>query len=102
VTGLVVEIDIDSPLVVSSTKGNPAGSSIGFQINGLPARGGQNPSPTAGDLATGWQQYGIKMWPNPVMLTTWSQYWPPNPNVNANFTANLPNQNASLRRHQAV
>lgn len=98
VTGLVVEIQIDEALVVSATKGNPPGSSIGFQINGLPARGGQNPSPTAGDLATGWVQYGIKMWPSPVMLTTWSQYWPPavfqNPNINSNFTANLPNQDA--------
>jgi hypothetical protein len=98
VTGLVVEINIDEALIVSATKGNPPGSSIGFQINGLPARGGQNPSPTAGDLATGWVQYGIKMWPSPLMLTTWSQYWPPsvfqNPGVNSNFTANLPNQDA--------
>lgn len=98
VTGLVVEINIDEALVISATKGNPPGSSIGFQINGLPARGGQNPPPTPGDLATGWVQYGIKMWPSPVMLTTWSQYWPPavfqNPNINSNFTANLPNQDA--------
>jgi hypothetical protein len=96
VTGLVVEIDIDSALVVNSTKGKPAGSPIGFQINGLPARGGQNPSPTAGDLATGWQQYGIKMWPQTTRLISWSQYWPPavfqNPNIAANFTANIPNQ----------
>lgn len=98
VTGLVVEINIDEAFVISATKGNPPGSSIGFQINGLPARGGQNPPPTPGDLATGWVQYGIKMWPSPLMLTTWSQYWPPavfqNPGVNPNFTANLPNQDA--------
>ncbi len=96
VTGLVVEINIDEAIEVSSSKGNPPGSPIGFQINGLPARGGQNPGPTAGDLATGWVQYGVKMWPNTTMLISWSQYWPPsvfqNPNVAANFTANIPNQ----------
>jgi hypothetical protein len=103
VTGLVVEINIDEAIVVSPTKGKPPGSPIGFQINGLPARTDQQPgdpttgwSPTAGDLATGWQQYGIKMWPNTTRLISWAQYWPPsvlqNPNVAANFTANIPNQ----------
>jgi hypothetical protein len=104
VTGLVVEIQIDEALVVDATKGNPPGASIGFQINGLQATQVQIPgqpinwTPTIGDLTTGWVQYGIKMWPSPVMLTTWSQYWPPavqqNSHVAANFTANLPNQNA--------
>jgi len=103
VTGLVVEINIDEALVVSATKGTPPGSPIGFQINGLPARPVQQPggpssgwSPTAGDLAIGWQQYGVKMWPNTTRLISWAQYWPPsvqqNPNVSAVFTANIPNQ----------
>ncbi len=103
VLDLVVEINIDEAIVVSPTKGSPPGSPIGFQINGLPARADQQPgqvttdwSPTPGDLATGWQQYGIKMWPKTTMLISWAQYWPPavqqNPNVNANFTVNTPNQ----------
>jgi hypothetical protein len=103
VTGLVVEINIDSALVVNPNQGTPAGSPVGFQINGYPPTKdllqGQVTTgwtPSAGDLATGWQQYGVKMWPGTTRLISWSQYWPPavlqNPNVAPNFTANIPNQ----------
>lgn len=102
VTGLVVEINIDEPLVVSPTQGVPAGSPIGFQINGIPPIADQQPgqvttgwTPTIGDKAIGWQQYGVKMWPHTTMLISWSQYWPPsvfqNPNVAATFTLSTPN-----------
>ena len=43
VTGLVVEINIDEPLVVSPTQGVQAGSPIGFQINGIPPIADQQP-----------------------------------------------------------
>jgi hypothetical protein len=103
VTGLVIEINIDEPIIVSPTLGTPAGSPIGFQINGFPPTAdllqGQVTTgwtPTPGDLATGWQQYGVKMWPGTTRLIAWSQYWPPsvlqNANVPANFTLSTPNQ----------
>ncbi len=97
VTGLVVEINIDEAIVVSPTLGTPAGSPIGFQINGIPPTPdllqGQVTSgwtATPGDLATGWQQYGAKMWPGTTRLIAWVQQW--NTSVSApTFTLSCPN-----------
>lgn len=81
---LVVEINIDEAHVVSPTLGVPPGSPIGFQINGFPPKANQQPgqvttgwSPTAGDRAIGWQQYGAKMLPGKTVLTSWAEYWNP-------------------------
>jgi hypothetical protein len=102
ITGLVIEIQIDEAIVVSPTQGNPPGSPIGFQINGFPAIKDQQHgdpttgwSPTAADLAIGWQQFGVKMWPLTTRLIAFAEYWPlaylSNQNVANAFNLSCPN-----------
>jgi hypothetical protein len=112
VLDLVVEITIDEAIVVSPTSGftrpppPPYPLPIGFQINGFPTIADQQPgdptsgwSPTAGDLAIGWQQFGVNMWPNRAWLKSWVQYWPPavttNSRVPDTFNLAIPDQYAA-------
>ena len=101
VLDLVVEIDILEAIVVSPTSGvtptTPKPLPIGFQINGVPPKADQQPgqvttgwSPSAGDLAIGAQQYGVKMWPDTTKLISFAEYWPPPLNVNT-FNLSAPN-----------
>jgi hypothetical protein len=105
VLGLVVEITITEDIVVSPTSGlSPTIKHplpIGSQINGFaPAKDQQRGQltrdwqPTTGDQAIGWQQYGVKMWPNTTNLISFAEYWPPtveaNPNVANTFNLSTP------------
>jgi hypothetical protein len=106
ITGLVVEISIDEAIIVSPTSGvtpsTPNALPIGFQINGVSPVADTQPgqvttdwTPTAGDQAIGWVQYGVKMWPATTMLIGFAEYWPPsvfqNPNVENTFNLSVPN-----------
>jgi hypothetical protein len=102
VADLVIEISIDEAIVVSPTLGTPPGSPIGFQINGFPTVPDQQQgdptsgwSATAGDLAIGWQQFGVKMWPETTRLIAFAEYWPlaylTNQSVANTFNLSCPN-----------
>jgi hypothetical protein len=83
---LVVEIKIAEAIQVSPQSGVTPSSQdpkpIGFQINGF----SPNADQTAGDKTVGWQQYGVKMWPDTNTLVSFSESWPV-----AAETQNLPN-----------
>jgi hypothetical protein len=101
VLDLVVEITITEEIVVSPTSGvtpaTPNALPIGFQINGLPPRGdtqkGQQTRdwrPTAGDVAIGAVQYGVKMWPDTNHLISFAEYWPPSLSPPNTFNLSTP------------
>ncbi len=105
VLDLIVEITITEDIIVSPTSGvtskTPHALPIGFQINGFAPKKDEQPGqrtvdwkPTAGDLAIGWQQYGVKMWPNTTNLISFAEYWPPtveaNPHVLNTFNLSTP------------